>query len=66
MPFASTSTARSVHRDALEVGVPLSCGCSESTYEVCSQTFTVLSKDEDARIVPNSGCAQLSFDTAAS
>ena len=68
VPLASTSMARSTHLVELEPPgpVPLSWPPSTSGADICSQTLTVRSKDAVARMVPNSGCAQLSFETTAS
>ena len=66
VPFASIKLARSTHREPLdELEAPFACG-SESEYEVCSHILTVRSKEAEAIIVPNSGCAQLTFVIAAS
>lgn len=65
VPLASTSIARSAQReaDALDDAPPSASGAAAET---CSQTLTVRSNDAVARIVPNSGCAQLTFEIAAS
>ena len=42
------------------------CWASERLIDVCSHIFTVRSKEEEAMIEPNSGCAQLIFETGAS
>ena len=68
VPLASTSMARSTNLVEHEppAPVPLSWPPSRSGAETCSQTLTVRSKEAVARTVPNSGCAQLSFETTAS
>ena len=68
VPFASTSIARSTQRDALEGPgpPPLSCGPSVSPGAACSQILTVRSKEPEASTVPNSGCAQFTFEMEAS
>lgn len=66
MPFASTSTVRSTQRDAVDEPDGAFADASESVKLVCSQTLTVRSKEDDAMILPNSGCAQLTFVIAAS
>lgn len=71
MPRASSKAALSTHLDG---ELPLECACTDpldwisppAAKEVCSQILTVRSNDADARIVPNSGWAQLSLDIAAS
>ena len=68
VPLASTSIARSTQRDALEGPgpPPLSCGPSVSPGAACSHILTVRSKEPEAMTVPNSGCAQFTFEMEAS
>lgn len=71
VPRASTKTALSDH---LEDEPPVACdpegaaGCISAVLvnDVCSHILTVRSKDADASIVPNSGCAQHNFVIVAS
>lgn len=66
MPLASTNTARSTQRDDPdELDAPFIWG-SKSEYDACSQIFTVRSNEDEASMVPNSGCAQPTLVIAAS
>ena len=73
VPLLSLSTALSTHLEfdggaCAELPLPLTpcCGSAGRTGDACSHIFTVRSKEEDAMMDPNSGWAQLTFDTGAS
>lgn len=74
VPRASSKTALSTHLDDELLPETAVCACPDplgwtsppAAKQVCSQILTVRSKDADARIVPNSGWAQLSLEIAAS
>lgn len=74
MPRASSKTALSTHLDEELLPETAVCACMDpldwesppAVKETCSQILTVRSNDADARIVPNSGWAQHSLETAAS
>ena len=80
VPFASDNTALSTQREFTEPDCCCCCCCccweepfgwlvweaSDCPLEACSQILTVRSKDEEAMMDPNSGCAQAILDMAAS